>query len=347
MRLFKLSVILLTAAGFASCADHRRAAEVTPAFYFWKTRYALSGADSSVLRGTGARKLYVRFCDVDWSGAEEKILPRAPLEFVQPTDNGLAYVPVVFITARTLAHLPDSPAVESLAQNIVHLVSRMCEDAGIQPREVQLDCDWTSSRKETYFALLRAVKRQAFLKKKTLSATIRLHQVKYVAKSGAPPADRGMLMCYNMGNTRKPGAHNSILDANVAEDYLNDIDSYPLPLDVALPLFRWCVLFRDEKLVGILRDVPPESAAKVSFLRKEEGPLYRCAADTLWHGYGFKTGDVLRTEIVEAADIRRIARYAAQRIRNRDLTVALYHLDPVTCSKYSQDELEDFFAACR
>ncbi len=347
MRLFRPGVLLIIAAGIASCADRRRHAEVTPAFYFWKTRYALTGAASSALRSTGARKLYVRFCDVDWSGAEGKILPRAPLEFAQPTDTGLAYVPVVFITARTLAHLPDSPAIESLAQNIVRLVSRMCEDASIRPREVQLDCDWTSTRKETYFALLRAVKRQAFLKGKILSATIRLHQVKYVGKSGVPPADRGMLMCYNMGNTRKPGAHNSILDADLAEDYLNDIDSYPLPLDVALPLFRWCVLFRDEKLVGILRDVPPEEAAEVSFLRKEEGPLYRCTADALWHGYSFKTGDALRTEIVEAADVRRIARYAARRIRNRDLTVALYHLDPVTCSKYSRDELEDFFAACR
>jgi len=328
----------------SGCGSHHT---VTPAFYFWKTRYALSSADSGLLQRSGAHKLYIRMCDVDWSGAEEKILPRAPLDFAQAPDTALDYVPVVFITARTLAHLPDSAAVKTLAQNLTGLLSKMCAGASIYPSEVQLDCDWTATRREVYFALLRAVKRQTFLKGKILSATVRLHQVKYVGKSGIPPADRGMLMCYNMGNTRKPGPHNSILDAEEAEDYLENIGAYPLPLDIALPLFRWCVLFRDHALVGILRDVPPEEAATASFLQKKNALEYRCVADTLWHGYALKTGDILRTEIVEAEAIHRIARYAARRIRNIDLTVALYHLDPVTCSKYSPDEMERFFEAGR
>ena len=329
------------------CGQSRKSEDVRPAFYFWKTRYALSGADSSILQKTNAHKLYLRFCDVDWSGAEQKILPRAPLDFVQPPDTSLRYVPVVFITARTLAHLPDSTAVQALAKNIAQLVSAMCKGASIRPAEVQLDCDWTATKQEVYFALLRALKRQPSLEKKTLTATIRLHQLKYVAKSGVPPVDRGMLMCYNMGNTRKPGPHNSILDVEEAEEYLANVDAYPLPLDLALPLFRWCVLFRDEKLVGILRDVQPQEVAQESFLKKEKGPLYRCSIDTQWHGYVLKRDDVVRTEIVEAADIRRIARYASRRIRNKALSVALYHLDPVTCSKYSLDELESFFEACR
>ena len=329
----------------ASCGEGPHT--VTHAFYFWKTRYALSCADSGTLRSTGTRKLYVRFCDVDWSGAEGKILPRAPLAFAQPADAALDYVPVVFITPRVLAHLPDSAAVNALARNLVHFLSRMCENAGIVAQEVQLDCDWTATRRDAYFALLRAVRQQPFLKGRILSATIRLHQVKYVAKSGVPPADRGMLMCYNMGDTRKPGAHNSILDAEEAEDYLRNIGDYPLPLDMALPLFRWCVLFREEKLMGILRDVPPEEAEKTSFLKKGNGPLYRCTADTLWHGYALRKGDVVRVEIPSSEDIHRVARYAARRIRNKDLTVALYHLDPVTCSKYPPDELENFFEAGR
>ena len=346
MRIRKLRTALL-AACIAACTGCRQSHDVTPAFYFWKTRYALSGADSGTLQSTGARKVYLRFCDVDWSDAEEKILPRAPLKFSQAPDTTRAFVPVVFITAQTLAHLPDSSGIENLARNIVHFISRMCANAALLPREVQMDCDWTTTRRETYFALLRALKRQSFLKGKTLSATIRLHQVKYVAKSGVPPADRGMLMCYNMGNTRKPGMHNSILDADGAEDYLKNVGAYPLPLDVALPLFRWCVLFRDGKLVGILRDVSPEEAAKVPSLENEKGPLYRCQSDTSWHGYLLRRGDVVRAEIVETQVIHRIARFAARRIRNRDLTVALYHLDPVTCSKYSPDELESFFEAFR
>lgn len=325
----------------------RQNGEVEAAFYFWKTRYALSGSDSGTLRSTNARKMYIRLCDVDWSGAEGKILPRAPLDFAQMPDTALHFVPVVFITPRTLVHLPDSMAVQSLAQNIAHLIARMCDAANIKPREVQLDCDWTEGRRETYFALLRAMGRQPFLEGKILSATIRLHQVKYVGKSGVPPTNRGMLMCYNMGNTRKAGAHNSILDADEAEDYLANVNKYPLALDVALPLFRWCVLFRNEKLVGILRDVQPEEAVRCAFLQQEKGPLYRCMADTLWYGYALKSGDVVRVESPSVEDIHRVARATARQIRNADLTVALYHLDSLTCSKYSADELESFFDVYR
>ena len=318
-----------------------------PAFYFWKTRYALSDVDSITLRSSQSSKIYLRFSDVDWSGAEGKILPRATVEFGERPDSTLTYVPVIFITVRTLAQLLDSNAIEGLAQNISRLTERLCIDGGIHTQEIQIDCDWTARSREVYFALLRAFKRQLFFKDKALSATIRLHQVKYVAKSGIPPADRGMLMCYNMGNTRKIGPHNSILDAEEAETYLEDIEDYPLPLDVALPLFRWSLLFRSERFVGILREVSPEDVAQAPFLRKEKGPLYRCTADTLWRGYALQVGDMLRTEAPSASEIQRIARYTARHIRNRNLTVALYHLDSLTCSKYSQDELESFFAPYR
>ena len=78
-----------------------------------------------------------------------------------------------------------------------------------------------------------------------LSATIRLHQVKYYKQAGIPPVDRGMLMFYNMGKLNALTAENSIYNSNDAAGYIETVDDYPLKLDLALPAFSWAVHFRN------------------------------------------------------------------------------------------------------
>jgi hypothetical protein len=77
-----------------------------------------------------------------------------------------------------------------------------------------------------------------------LTATIRLHQYAQPGKTGVPPADRGMLMPYNVGKIAEPGDVNSIFDEATAEPYFRGTKHYPLPLDIGLPAFAWGVQFR-------------------------------------------------------------------------------------------------------
>ena len=68
-----------------------------------------------------------------------------------------------------------------------------------------------------------------------LSTTIRLHQLSMLA----PPVDYGALMVYNTGDPRKSEERNPILDYRDVGPYLKHLDSYPLPLATAYPVFRW------------------------------------------------------------------------------------------------------------
>lgn len=319
---------------------------VIPSFYYWKTNYHLTPTEQEAFKDLHCQKLYLRFFDVDWNEATHQV---APVGIVRIEDSleGMDVVPVVFITQQTLLHLQDSLEAQKLAGNVGHLISGLCRNAALQPSEIQIDCDWTAATKEAYFSFLRMLRQQPFFKNVTLSATIRLHQVKYTSRNGIPPVDRGLLMCYNMGNHRRYGPHNSILDADEAEKYLSRVDGYPLPLDVALPLFRWCILFRKERLVGILRDADPAEVNTMPFLELEKGNLYRCTADTIWHRYSLHRDDRVRVEAPSMEDLRRIAGYTAHHIRNPDLTVALYHLDSLTLSKYQTHELEALYNAYR
>ncbi len=123
---------------------------------------------------------------------------------------------MVFIRARALGHL-DGPATAALAENIWRKVSEMVPRLGRRSGELQFDCDWSDATRDRFFALLTAVGERARPAGITLSATIRLHQVKYRERTGVPPVERGMLMFYNMGRVDAAPGTNAIFDPAAAE----------------------------------------------------------------------------------------------------------------------------------
>ena len=134
-----------------------------------------------------------------------------------------------------------------------------------------------------------------------ISATIRLHQIKFLAKTGVPPVSKGLLMCYNMGNLKNPATKNSIIETEELKKYIDNLAAYPLPLDVALPLFNWKVLFRNNTYAGLIQNLP-DSLLTNPFISKA-GNRYLFLKDSLLAGYPFKKGDVLRNEQSEYSEI--------------------------------------------
>jgi hypothetical protein len=334
--------LLLAVSG---CKGKKKA--FTPAFYYWKTAFRLDTAEQNALKETRAGKLYVRLCDVGWDSRRNAPVPHDALLPGGVIPAGVKPVPVIFLEQEVLGHLSSEALVDSLAANMGRYVAAVCGNAGWKAEELQIDCDWTTGTDSVYFDLLRRIRAQPFLQGKILSATIRLHQVKYLSRSGVPPADRGMLMCYNMGNTKNPQAHNSILDVAEAKDYLKNLHAYTLPLDLALPLFRWCLWYRGQRLVGILRDVEPEDCSRLPFLRQERGNLYRCIRNADWGGYPLRAGDLIRAEAPSQDDVEEVASYAADRLSNDTFTVAFYHLDRLPLKKFPPHALEAILDRCR
>ncbi|MDR3679025.1 MAG: hypothetical protein P4L41_03590 [Flavipsychrobacter sp.] len=288
--------------------------------------------------------MYVRLFDVDWSAANNAAVPLAPIHLPQQLDTMFTYVPVVFITQNALVRMSDTSIAE-LAGNIASLTEQMCDAANIHPQEVQIDCDWTSTLRDKYFSILKYVKQQPYLAGKILSCTIRMHQAKYTRQSGIPPVDKGLLMCYNMGDLKKYNTQNSIIDMDEAKLYLKHLDTYPLQLDVALPLFRWCLLFRDGRFKGILRDVRPDDVISNNMFTQQQDNIYRSNTDTSWKGYYFRTGDVVRTEAASPTVLEAMANYTAAHIKNNALNVVFFDCDSLILSKYKVDELEKVYTA--
>ncbi len=339
-----IAVLLFCMLCFPSCK--KRHHNVTRSFYYWKTIYRPTSYEIHVLHKLQVGKMYIRLFDVDVDPATGHIIPIAPIQFPGKLADTFRVVPVIFITQQTLGALGRSPIVP-LVEKISTLTESLCSCADIQPSEIQIDCDWTAGTKDVYFNLLNAIRQQPYFKGKTLSCTIRMHQVKYTLSSGVPPVDKGMLMCYSMGDLKKTGDRNSILDVDEAKEYLKRINAYSLPLDIALPVFQWCILFRGNKYRGILHDVAPDMVSSSKLFVHTAGSLYSCTMDTVWQGYQLKANDIIRVESASNSDLVQVARFTSQQVTNPDVNVAFFSCDSITLSKYSTDELEAVYNTYR
>lgn len=215
---------------------------------------------------------------------------------------------------------------------------------GLAVGRVQIDCDWTATTRARYFALLRALKRQ--LSPCELSVTVRLYPFKYPQKMGVPPVDRGMLMCYNIRPFDKLEEQSSILDLATAQQYLEGARPYPLPLDVALPVFSWGILFRGNTFKGIVSHLTSKEIARLGYFRRQGERTYLSTADTSFHAFFLRQGDVLRLEQPTCAELEAVAELTRPLTTPRS-RVALFSLDTTLFSQYSHDQLTEVYRRYR
>lgn len=236
-----ITAITAIAAGLLACS-HGHSGPTRHSAYYWSTTFRLDSAQRQFMARHGVKRLYVRYFDVVDIGGEPQ--PNATVRFEQQPPRGVEVVPTVFVMPNCLGG-----DVADLAGKVVRRVAQISEQNGIgRVGEMQIDCDWTASTQQAFFAFMRTVRSEARKCGMGTSVTIRLHQLSQTP----PPADRGVLMLYNTGNVRDIGCHKPILDISDVRPYLSRLGSYKLPLSAAYPTFRLDVLFRGGGFVGIV-----------------------------------------------------------------------------------------------
>lgn len=310
------------------------------AFYSWQTTLRLGAGEREALSRLGATRLFLRYFDVD---RRDDGTPVPIGKLVRPPDatlpDGLEIVPVVFLRERVFR----APA-DGLAARVWGEVAAISRGLGVAPREVQLDCDWTDTTREAFFAFAREFGRLAH--PATTSATIRLHQVKYRERTGVPPVSRGMLMFYSMGRIAPEPGHRAIFDVSIAKGYLSRLSSYPLPLDVALPIFAWVVHVRDGAVEGLLQATDPASLAAHDALSPAGPERWVATRDTFVDGVFVRAGDELQGETVDSARALEAALLVAPRLpANAPRTIALFDLNERNLLRHDPGGLEKIFDA--
>ncbi|MBX2872478.1 MAG: hypothetical protein KTR30_10275 [Saprospiraceae bacterium] len=230
--------------------------------------------------------------------------------------------------------------MKQLAQRLHQLIEKLSQQLGspVIP-EIQIDCDWSQQTRNSYFLLLHTLKNQYLRTDQLLSATIRLHQLKYPDQTGIPPVDRGMLMFYNMGEVTQWSEPNSILNLEIAAQYISPASPYPIPLDLALPLFRWGVLFRDGQMIRLINELGLEQLQDTSRFAWIDNTHVQVIKSTYLNGYYLYKGDQFRLEVSELADLQKAVEMLKSYFPRKSFTLAYYHLDMPILRRFPYEAL--------
>lgn len=327
-----------------SCSGQQKR-NIARAFYFWKGEFQLSTNELSYLKSLDIKKLYLRFFDVDWNSNINAAVPVGDVEINLPSLKNIEIIPTIFITNRTLTNIPDS-SISQLSKNIFNKIStKSALFKNIKLKEIQLDCDWNIPTKDKYFSLIKDLEKLAKQASIIISATIRLHQVKYFEKTGVPPVKKGMLMFYNMSNVSDYRTRNSIFDEEVAKRYLVNFDKYPLNLDVVLPAFSWGVHFRRDKIKGLINDLTQKQLLETGKFRKLDKTHFLCEKNFTDFGRSFYKNDMIRLEEITPETTLAAARMISEYLKNKNITIAIYHLNEGLIKNYETKDIQNIFSA--
>ena len=229
--------------------------------YYWRTDLRLDSTEKAFLGQYNIKKVYCRYFDVVMNNDATEPSPNATLTISDALPGNIEIIPTVYITEDCM-HKP----YKDLAKKIVDRILQMNETNDIgNVHEIQIDCDYTSKSRKTYYKFLEEIGSLMSSVHYKLSTTIRLHQL----SMPAPPVDYGVLMVYNTGDPRKWQERNPILDYRDVYPYLSRLKKYPLPLATAYPVYQW---IRNIQNVRVEHTVEAEEILKVKEAMEKERP---------------------------------------------------------------------------
>ncbi len=341
---------------FFSCEKERT---VNRGMYYWKNNQnELNVNEAAFIADAQIQTCYVKFFEV----AEDSVWDAAPvakskLKFnysaiglsaekrlqVDTCLQNVEIIPTVYIQNNVVLHL-NKTALDTLAGNIIYLINKYWTDNRYTLNYsyfkcFQIDCDWTPKSRDNYFYLLTEIKKRA--SSTLLSCTLRLYPYAYQDIMGVPPVDRVMLMCYNLLEPLKEEDKNSILDLVELKAYLDLVDKYPLPMDIALPIFSYQFLYQNNQLEGLLTTPLSELQPYVHQIKPH---WYEVNKDVIVGDKFLRGGDKIKVEDIDQKLLDDAIQLIADAVNLKDsITVSLFHLDKNTISAYDQESINRFY----
>ena len=307
------------------------------AIYYWRTVWQPTGTESEFMHKHKINKIYLRFFDVTLQNGEP--MPEATMDMSSSLPDKTEIVPVVFVKDECLK---DTSIGRLMAKRVLQMGNTM----DIEFKEIQVDCDWHERTRKQFFAMIEAMKAELLKHGNfSISSTIRLHQL----TQPAPPAEYGMLMCYNTGDLTNIKTKNSVLEVDDVRPYPKNLKGYKLPLKAAYPLFSWKLLFSDGKFISILKNC---DLSDTTLFKKENENIYRVIKShsrpsLAKEDFGMRlfTNDVVKWDHVCAKDIKTIKQLIEKERPEMANGITLYSLNEIDINRYRNEEIESFYTA--
>ncbi|MDR0823854.1 MAG: hypothetical protein LBN74_02090 [Prevotella sp.] len=359
-------MLLLCTVLFSSCNSQTGNSSGEQSFCYWNTFYTL---DTALWNQTTANHLYVRYFDVDWDAVTGEAKPIASITSNDSLPPNIT--PTVFLTNKVFEK-SNEKALDSLSVRIKRRIDYITNDFGSNTyygrekhydgsinfdsirevflgeyqnryKDILIDCDWTAGTKDKFFYFINRLKKDC--ESKDITVTLRLWQYKQTKTAGIPPVDRCLLMCYNMQTANNYEVENSIASMSELKKYVSG-DKYPLKLDVALPIFSWAVLFRNEKFIGLLGNATEKSYTD-NFIEYQTlgNGRYRSLVDKVVGDFFIRKGDIIRVEGISKDELLKMAEYLKKEIPTDEHSrVTFFSWNQSFIENYGTDEIKNIYS---
>ncbi len=356
--------------------------DVIRSFCFWKTDLSFDAKSDTLVSDLKLKHFYVRYFDVDWNPYVKEAQPISSIRYIDFGTTNTSFTPSVFITNDVVLKSSKSQ-LDTLANRIQLKINQISEKyfeqvsqsyasqiasadyekqsgKAVQVKkdtkpiaakkklelsnnihDILIDCDWSEKSKDNYFYLLEKIKSK--FQNYKIEATIRLWQYKYYEKSGIPPVDSGLLMCYNMMNPEDVKTENSIGTSNELNQYIIH-DKYKLKLNIALPLYSWSLIFRGNQFKGILSSDFDLNKDSINF-KKTGDNKYKLQDDIRFGDYYLRNGDEIRIEKISDSEIQDMISTLTDKIKiDKTTRVTFFSFDKKYINDYGTQNISNYFS---
>ena len=377
-----VSIACLALLLFYSC--NKKPEKISRSFCFWKTSLETSSAEDSLLNFLSVDHFYVRYFDVDWNPFQKEALPVGTISKWYSCDlTHRSFTPSVFITNSVMENASaeqlndlaakiktrvvsiDSSYSERYSEGVAYpysdyldrnenlnkdslktirdsVTAYAANEFQKKIKDILIDCDWTEKTKAKYFAFLKKIKEQ--FPDLNISATVRLWQYKDRTASGIPPVDRCLLMCYNLNNPAQYSIKNSICSLEELKKYIVD-DSYPVPMDVALPVFNSGSIFRNGVFKGLVSNINLADYQKdtVNYKQLKEN-TFMFKTEQIIGNTLIRYGDELRIDQLTTAELSDISDFLSSNLKlNENSRVTFFSWDTSYIKNYSIENIKKYY----
>ncbi len=368
--IIKLTVLSLIFSAFSikSCTVSK--SEPTRSVCLWKTNDGLNESDKEVFNSLSISHTYTRYADIIWNPIYERTEPvpgANSQHFDYISKNNTA---VIFITNEVLENL-TFPMMRDLALKIAslynsvqndfaerygringfdydapdfdynesqHIADSLSNDWLTQNNHLLIDCDWTVSTKDKYFDLLKNLKTE--LRKTEIQSTLRLWQYRDYKLAGVPPVKRCLLMCYSTGDPKDIDEQNAIVDFATIKEYITH-SRYQTKLDIALPVYSWATLFRNNEFAGIISPMTLNYLEEnPALFQKNDSTHFTIMRDTVLGDTYYRYGDKLNYQGVNTEELLEIAKWIKSKLKpGKDDMISLFSYDPLYFNQIGHENI--------
>lgn len=335
-----ITAILLAAFALMGCLSCQKGGlRHKISFYHWKSSYQVDEEVRSYTKELGCEKVYLHYYDVVKDGNIVR-----PINFLRPIEKNILhqdsvhFVPVIYIENDVFKDV-DLERISQIGTHVSSLNQTMFRHMGtgnFHCEEIQFDCDWTQSTRDNYFSFLSFM--QEHNPDMKITSTIRLHQIKDRETMGIPPVGKGYLMCYATSGVDDGLDSNSILDIDLLKNYTQDLNSYPLALDYALPLFSWGIVSNQKGNVKLVNGLTNSDMDETRFKKIGENK-YEVLEDCFLNGLYINEGFTIEIEEITPTLVRSAIQYLDEKLK-KEYTIVYFHLSKGFLKRYSIDDLK-------